>query len=95
MKQFKVLVVAERSLEWVLHKSEKFPKAYRFTLTQRISEVHLALYESLLLAQEMRGEMRSDELKQASRSLHLLVNYLRLAFEWRFLNSGQYHHISK
>jgi len=38
-------------LEWLLPKSERFPRAYRFTATQRLMDAALDLQEALVEAQ--------------------------------------------
>lgn len=45
-------------LNWILPKSEKFPKLYRNTVTQRLMEATLDFQEAVFDAQSRRGEER-------------------------------------
>ncbi len=82
-------------LAWLLPKSERFPRIYRHTLTQRINDAALDLQEQLSIAQSSRGELRACHLLVASNKLDVLRVHLRLAHAWRWLNDGQYEHVSR
>jgi hypothetical protein len=41
------------------------------------------------------GETRQRELQAADAHLNKLRLYLRLAYHWRWLSSGQYAHVSR
>ncbi len=81
-------------LNWLLPKSERFPRVYRPTVTQRMMESALDFQEALFEAQGQRGEARQARLQAADAHLNKLRLYLRLAHRWRWLNDGQYQHIS-
>lgn len=81
-------------LTWLLPKSEKFPKPYRFTVTQRMMDAALGFQEALFDAQSHSGETRLAHLREADAHLNKLRLYLRLAHRWRWLNDGQYRHVS-
>lgn len=82
-------------LAWLLPKSERFPRIYRHTLTQRINDAALDLQEHLSVAQSARGERRARHLLVASGKLDVLRVYLRLAHAWLWFNDGQYEHVSR
>lgn len=82
-------------LVWLLPKAEAFPKAYRFTLTQRLMDAALDLQDALAEAEGSRGQVRQRALGAADRSLIRLRVYLRLAHHWRWLSHGQYEHVSR
>ena len=82
-------------LEWLLPKSEGFPRAHRFTVTPRLVGAALDLSERLNDAQACRGKLRHDALAKADASLNKLRLYLRLAHRWRWLSDGQYEHVSR
>ena len=82
-------------LAWLLPKAEKFPKAYRFTLTQRLMGAALDLQDMLTEAETSRGQVRRRALSGADRHLARLRIYLRLAHHWQWLSSGQYEHVSR
>jgi hypothetical protein len=79
-------------LEWLLPKSERFPRAYRSTLTQRLMDAALDLQEALVDAQSREGRSRISALRNADAALGRLRIYLRLAHRWRWLSDGQYAH---
>ena len=56
-------------LGWLLPKSEKFPKSYRFTLTQRMMDAALDCQEAVFAAQSHRAEAR----KAPERALSALL----------------------
>ena len=77
-------------LNWLLPKSEHFPKLYRSTVTQRLMEATLDFQESLLEAQGYQDKIRLRHLKAADVHLNRLRLYLRLTHQWGWLNLGQY-----
>lgn len=79
-------------LEWLLPKSERFPRAYRATVTQRLMDAALDLQEALVAAESREGRSRVAALRNADAALGRLRIYLRLAHRWRWLNDGQYGH---
>ena len=82
-------------LKWLLPKSEHFPKPYRSSVTQRLMAAALDFQESLLLAQAYRDNIRLRHLKAADVHLSRVRLYLRLVFDWGWLNVGQYEHVSR
>lgn len=81
-------------LVWLLPKAERFPKAYRYTVTQRMMDAVLDLQEALFDAQSQGGTTRQKHLRSADAYLNKLRLYLRLAHHWNWLNDGQYRHVS-
>ena len=81
-------------LAWLIPVSNKFPKIYRFTVTQRMTMAALLFQENLVSAQTTQGRERRKQLSQCDANLGQLRVYLRLAHHWRWLSDGQYHHVS-
>jgi hypothetical protein len=79
-------------LQWLLPKSERFPRAYRSTVTQRMMDAALDLQEALIGAEARAGRSRLSALRDADAALGRLRIYLRLAHRWRWLSDGQYAH---
>ena len=75
-------------------KAEKFPRAFRFTVTQRLMDAALDVQEALFEAQSQRDAARLAALRAADAALGRLRLYLRLAHHWRWLSSGQFEHVS-
>ncbi len=79
-------------LEWLLPKSERFPRAYRATLTLRLMNAALDLQEALASAEARTGRGRLAALRDADAALGRLRIYLRLVHRWHWLTDGQYAH---
>lgn len=82
-------------LQWLLPKSERFPRVYRSTVTQRLMDAALDLQEALLEAHVYRDKIRLRHLRQADAHLSKVRLYLRLAHDWQWLSPGQYEHVSR
>lgn len=81
-------------LDWLLPKAERFPRVYRTTVVQRLMAAALDFQEALFDAQSQGGSTRQRHLRTADGALNKVRLYLRLAHHWRWLNSGQYRHVS-
>lgn len=82
-------------LGWLLPKAERFPKTYRYTITQRLMDAALNFQEALFHALHQGGTTRQKHLREASAQLDTLRLYLRLAHHWGWLSDGQYRHVSR
>lgn len=82
-------------LAWLLPQADKFPKQYRFTVTARLVGAALDFQEALFDAQSQGGTTRQKHLRAADAALNKVRLYLRLAHEWRWLNTGQHAHGSR
>jgi four helix bundle protein len=82
-------------LSWLLPASEKFPKAQRFVVTKRLTDASLDFQEALFEANARRGAERLAFLQSADAALNKVRLYLRLCYQWQWLNAGQYEHVSK
>ena len=92
------LVIQSRVFDlliWLLPKSERFPRSYRFSLTQRMMDAALDLQDALIAAETQRGQLRWRALLDADGHLSRLRVYLRLAHHWKWLSNGQYEHVSR
>lgn len=82
-------------LEWLLPKTETFPRAYRFNVTRHLADAALGLQEKLFFARKRRGAQRKALLLECDAHLDAVRLYLRLAHRWHWLNDGQYEHVSR
>ena len=82
-------------LTWLLPQTEKFPKAQRFVVTQRLLAAALDLQETLFDANARKGAARAEALAAADAHLDKLRLYLRLAHRWHWLGDGAYEHASR
>jgi four helix bundle protein len=82
-------------LKWLLPHCERFPRAQRFGVTQRLQDAALNLSEMLYEANAHTGPRRIAQLELADAELNKLRMYLRLIHGWEWLDSGQYQHVSR
>lgn len=81
-------------LAWLMPKAERFPRAYRSTVTLRMMNAALDCQEAVFAAQAARDTERQIALRAGDAALNRLRLYLRLAHHWAWLNDGQYAHVS-
>ena len=97
MAQKKEMVIFTRSfdfLTWLLPITNHFPRAHRFTFTQRLLDAAFDLREHIEIANLRWGEARLAQLRLADESLSKVRVYLRLAARWHWLSRGQYGHVA-
>jgi hypothetical protein len=82
-------------LDWLLPRTEKFPRTQRFVVTKRLQDAALDFQEAIFRANVKSGAERATHLREASACLDMLRLYLRLAHQWGWLTSGQYEHVSR
>ena len=81
-------------LSWLLPITNHFPRAHRFTFTQRLLGAAFDLREHLEAANAVSGKGRLALLAQADLDLQRVRTYLRLAVRWKWLSAGQYQHVA-
>ena len=79
-------------VSWLLAQAERFPRSQRFVVTRRLLDAALNFQELLVDANASRGRARLGKLDLADAELDKVRLYLRLAFRWQWLTSGQYEH---
>ena len=82
-------------LSWLLPVTNNFPRAHRFTFTQRLLDAAFDLREQLEAANHRLGTARLERLAAADESLDHIRLYLRLAVKWGWLSPGQYQHVAR
>ena len=81
-------------LSWLVPMSNHFPRAQRNTFTRRLLDAAFDLQERIEEANVRRENARRERLDRADEALGRVRVYLRLAFRWGWMNSGQYEHVS-
>ncbi|OQZ00201.1 MAG: hypothetical protein B6D41_00260 [Chloroflexi bacterium UTCFX4] len=81
-------------LTWLLPATNHFPRAHRFTFTQRLLDAAFDLREELEAANHRQGKERLARLRAADEALDRVRVYLRLAAKWEWLSEGQYKHVA-
>lgn len=79
-------------LLWLLPQAIKFPRAYRFTLAERVQRRALDFQETLLAAGLTNGTQRAETLRYADLQLAQLRQTLRLCQDLKLLTLAQYEH---
>ncbi len=82
-------------LSWLIPKTMSFPRNQRFVVTKRLQDAALDFQEYIIEANRQRGRPRLEWLRRADAALDKVRLYLRLAVRWKWLNEGQYLHVSK
>lgn len=82
-------------LTWLLPLAEKFPRSQRFVVTQRLQSAALNFQELILEANSLRTTRRAEKLVLADAELRKIRLYLRLCLRWKWMNPGQYRHVSE
>jgi four helix bundle protein len=82
-------------LTWLLPHCDRFPSSQRFVMTKRLQDAAFEFHEALYEANARSGQARMQHLQSADANLNKLRVYLRLAWQWDWLSSGQYEHASR
>jgi four helix bundle protein len=79
-------------LLWLVPQIQKFPRTYRFTLSERIQRLALSFQDSLIAAGKTKGRSRFEHLQQADVQLEQLRLWLRFSRDKDLLTIQQYEH---
>jgi len=88
-----LIVHWERTLGDLLDRTQKFPKAVRFTFSTRIDNHGLDVLEALVLARYARGPRKRELLDEIDGRLARLRVLLRLAHDRRYLSRRGFEHV--
>jgi hypothetical protein len=86
------VVACHDLLAWVIPQLDKFPRARRFTLGERIESGLLAVLERLIEAAYSRGAVKVTALRAANLRLDVVRHLWRLAWELKVVPGKQYAH---
>ena len=81
--------------EWAKASYHWFFMIQPYDLPERLMGAALDFQEAIFDAQTQGGTTRQKHLRTADAHLNKLRLYLRLAHRWRWLNDGQYRHVSE
>jgi hypothetical protein len=79
----------------LLERTAKFPKASRFTFTQRVENLAIDLLELFAAAQWTSGALKREHLRVSDEKLLRLRVLLRLCHTRRLLDHGGYEHVAR
>jgi hypothetical protein len=82
-------------LLWLVPQVQKFPRVYRFTLSERIQQLAFDFQDSLVAAGKSKGSLRRDRLNQADIQLEQLRVWLRYSRDYHLITVRQYEHAAR
>ena len=82
-------------LLWLIPQVQKFPRAHRFGLAERVQRAALDFQDSLVAAGKSQREQRIQWLARADVQLAQLRVWLRLARDLQILSLRQYEHVTR
>ncbi len=95
MTESPIFVRLHDFLLWLLPQVNQFPRAYRFTLAERVQHRALDLQETLIAAGLRRGPERAVHLREADTQLAQLRQLIRLCQSLDLLTLAQYEHAAR
>ncbi|HSF80716.1 MAG TPA: diversity-generating retroelement protein Avd [Anaerolineales bacterium] len=80
---------------WLLPQTQNFPRAYRFSMAERLQRLVLDFQDSLVGAGKSRGEERRHWLARADLQIAQLRVLVRLARDMHLLTISRYEHAAR
>ena len=82
-------------LLWLIPQVQKFPRAHRFGLSERIQRLSLDFQDALVAAGKSKGDERRAWLNRADIQLEQLRAWMRLAQDLHLLSVRQFEHAAR
>ena len=82
-------------LLWLVPQVQKFPRVYRFTLSERIQGLAFDFQDSLVAAGKSKGPFRRENLNRADIQLEQLRLWLRYSRDYHLITVRQYEHAAR
>jgi hypothetical protein len=95
MNESPLFVRTHDFLLWLLPQVQKFPRAYRFSLSERIQRQGMEFQDSIVWAGKSKGDDRRAWLAKADVLLEQLRFWLRFARDLELFTVGQYEHAAR
>ena len=95
MDESPLFVRTHEFLLWLLPQVQKFPRAYRFSLAERIQRTGMDFQDDIIAAGKSKNEERRAWLKKADITLEQMRFWLRFSIELGLINIGQYEHAAR
>jgi len=90
-----LFVLWEGIAEDLLERTQRFPKASRFTFTQRVENLVLDILELLAAAQWAAGAVKRDKLRETDERLLRLRVLLRLCHRRHLIDHRAWEHVAR
>ena len=95
MNESPLFVRTYELLLWLIPQVQKFPRAHRFGLAERIQQLSLDFQDAIVAAGKSRGEERRTWLRHADIQLEQLRTWMRLAQDLRLVSVRQFEHAAR
>ena len=82
-------------LMWLIPQVQKFPREYRFTVSEHIQKLLINFQDNLISAGKRKGGRRKEILQEADVQLAQLRFWIRFARDKELLKLRQYEHVIK
>jgi four helix bundle protein len=82
-------------LLWLIPQAQKFPRAHRFGLGERIQRLALDFQDALVAAGKSKGEERRAYLRLADVQLEQLRAWMRLSKDLSLITVRQFEHSAR
>jgi hypothetical protein len=82
-------------LLWLIPHIQKFPRVYRFTLSERVQRLAFDFQDSIVAAAKGQGRTRLEKLRLADIQLEQLRVWIRFARDNQLFTIGQYEHAAR
>ena len=82
-------------LLWFIPHVQKFPRVYRFTLSERVQKLALDFQDTIVAAGKTQSAHRRNHLQSADIQLEQLRVWMRFARDNQLLTVKQYEHASR
>ena len=79
-------------LLWFIPHVQKFPRIYRFTLSERVQRLALDFQDTIVAAGKSKGSSRREKLYQADIQLEQLRVWIRFSRDGNLITIKQYEH---
>lgn len=80
-------------VSWLLGRTLRFPKNYRYSLAQKIDNLCLEILE--LIVQTIYSQSKREPLSKINLKLDVLRSLLQIAFRMKLFGENQYEFISR
>jgi hypothetical protein len=91
-EKYPIYVSWSETLDWLLDRTERFPKSVRFSLSGRIAALGLDVMERIVEA--IYSRRRAHILRQLNLDLEKLRVLLGISYRRRYISCRQYAYIS-
>lgn len=82
-------------LMWLIPQVQKFPREYRFTISEHIQQLLIGFQDNLIKAGKEKTDAKRDILQEADIQLAQLRFWIRFSRDKELLKFQQYEHVIK